>query len=112
MLSIFWSAIRNAGPGLEHTENRAGTGRGRIGEILERAGLVDVVDDSLTVSADYTGFDDFWVKLHLGVGPSGKALADLSRDEQAVVRSDAGAALSDGPFSLSASLVRLRIVPG
>lgn len=102
MLSIFWSAIRAVRPGSERTENRAGTGRGQIGELLERAGLVDVVDDSLTVSADYAGFDDFWVPFTFTVGPSGKALADLSGAEQAVVRERCRAALADGSFTLEA----------
>lgn len=113
MLSIFWSAIRDVRPGSERTESRAGTGRGQIGELLGRAGLVDVVDDSLTVSADYTGFDDFWVPFTFGVGPSGKALADLSSEEQAVVRERCRDALADGPFSLEARAWFARgVVPG
>jgi SAM-dependent methyltransferase len=113
MLSIFWSAMGAVRPGSERTEHRAGTGRGQIGKLLERAGLVDVVDDSLTVSADYTGFDDFWAPFTFWVGPSGKALADLSSDDQALVREHCRTALADGPFTLEARAWFARgVVPG
>lgn len=102
MLSIFWAAIREVRPGFERTENRAGTGRGQIAELLRAAGLEGVADGSLTVAADYSGFDDFWVPFTYGVGPSGQALVGLSEEEQAVVRASCRAALGDGPFSLEA----------
>ncbi len=102
MLHIFWSAIREVDRGYQRREHRAGTGRGEIAELFERAGLAEVVDDPLTVSADYTGFDDFWVPFTLGVGQSGNALAALSEEDRAVVRETCRAAVSDGPFSLEA----------
>ena len=63
---------------------------------------MEIVDDSLRVSADYTDFDDFWVPFTYGVGPAGQALAALSEEEQAVVRENCRAALGDGAFSLEA----------
>lgn len=100
MLRIFWAAMREVKPDFERKEQRVGTRRGEIAGLLDRAGLADVVDDSLTISADYRDFDDFWTPFTLGVGPSGSALAALSDDEQAVVREACRAAVSDGPFSL------------
>jgi ubiquinone/menaquinone biosynthesis C-methylase UbiE len=102
MLKIFWSAMREVKPGFERREQRVGTRRGEIAELFERAGVWDVVDDSLTVSADYTGFDDFWIPFTLGVGPSGSALAALTEDERGAVREACRGAASNGPFSLEA----------
>ena len=102
MLSIFWSGIREVRPDWERTENRAGTGRGQIGELMRRAGLNEIVDDSLSVAADYADFDDYWVPFTYGVGPAGRALAGLSDEQRAVVREHCRAALGDDPFSLDA----------
>jgi len=102
MLQIFWSAIGEVDPGCERREHRAGTGRGEIAALFERAGLAELVDDSLTVSADYTGFDEFWAPFTLGVGPSGNALAALSEGDRAVVREACRAAVGGSPFSLEA----------
>ncbi len=103
MLRIFWSAMRVAKPDIERTENLAGTREGEIAEQFERAGLRDIASGSLEVSAEYTGFDDFWDPFTFGVGPSGQALAELDPEGQAVVREACRAALPSGSFSLSAS---------
>lgn len=102
MLRIFWTAMREAKPGLERTEHLTGTSEGDIAERLERAGLHEIESGMLGVSAQYTSFDDFWIPFTLGVGPSGKALAELDPDAQAVVREACRAALPDAPFSLEA----------
>ncbi len=102
MLKIFWTAVRDVNPDLGGGEQPAGTGRGEIAELFERAGLESVVDDALTISADYTGFDDYWIPFTQGVGSTGAALATLSEDERAVVRDACRAALPGGPFSLEA----------
>ena len=71
MLKIFWTAYAEVKPGSKRAERRMGTRPGDIAGLLERAGLSDIVDDSLTVAADYTDFDDFWIPFTLGVGPAG-----------------------------------------
>ncbi|MFN8111640.1 MAG: class I SAM-dependent methyltransferase [Solirubrobacterales bacterium] len=102
MLRIFWSAIRDVRPGTERTENRPGTDRGGIAALLAGAGLTEIVDSELTVAADYSDFDDFWVPFTFGVGPSGKALASLTEDEHTAVRETCRSALPGGPFTLDA----------
>ncbi len=103
MLDIFWTAIRETKPSVKRGEPTPGTTRGDIATLFRDAGLEDVVDDSLTVAADYTSFDDFWVPFTLGVGPAGGALAKLDAEEQEVVREACRRELSDGPFSLDAT---------
>jgi SAM-dependent methyltransferase len=102
MLRIFWSAMREVKPDLERTQPRTGTSQGEIAERFERAGLREVVDGSLSVSADYADFDDFWIPFTLAVGPSGQALVALDRGEQAAVRDACRGALPEGPFALEA----------
>ncbi|MEZ5155888.1 MAG: methyltransferase domain-containing protein [Solirubrobacterales bacterium] len=102
MLNTFWTAIRAVDPSYERRENRAGTSRGQIAELLAGAGVRVDVDDELVVTVDYEGFDDFWDPFTFGVGPSGNALQSLGEADRAVVREACRAALSDGPFSLAA----------
>jgi ubiquinone/menaquinone biosynthesis C-methylase UbiE len=102
MLRTFWTAMREVKPDFERSEHRIGTKRGEIAGLFARAGLEDIKGESLTVSADYADFDDFWIPFTHGVGPSGSALAALDRSDQAVVRDASRAALPDGSFSLEA----------
>jgi SAM-dependent methyltransferase len=102
MLHTFWSAVSEIDPSYKRRENRAGTARGGIAALLDRAGLSDVVDGTLTVTAEYADFDDFWIPFTLGVGPSGNALESLAEADREAVREQCRAALSDGPFSLEA----------
>lgn len=103
MLQIFWSAMQEVRPGYERTEQRVGTRGGEIAGLLDRAGLRDIEEGLLSVSANYSDFEDFWIPFTLGVGPSGSALAALDQDDQGVVREACRAAVPDGPFSLEAS---------
>ncbi len=103
MLKIFWTAYAEVEPGSRRSERRMGTRPGDIAGLLERAGLEDIVDGSLTVAADYTDFDDFWIPFTLGVGPAGSTLAEMSPDDQASVKDKCRAAVPDGAFSLEAT---------
>lgn len=102
MLRTFWAAMREVSPGIQGELARPGTAPGDIAERFGRAGLRDVVDGALAAQADYADFDDFWEPFTFAVGPSGKALAALSADDQAAVRDACRSALPDGPFTLDA----------
>ncbi|WP_372790410.1 class I SAM-dependent methyltransferase [Paraconexibacter sp.] len=102
MLRTFWTAVRAVRPDSAGEDRRAGTWEGDIADRLERAGLTEVTGGTLTVSADYADFDDFWQPFTLAVGPAGVALAGLDADEQTAVREGCRAQLPDGPFSLDA----------
>ena len=113
MLKTFWTAYEEVAPGSKRAERRIGTRSGDIAGLLERAGLTDIVDDSLTVAADYTDFDDFWIPFTLGVGPAGSALHEMTEEDQAEVREKCRAAVPDGAFSLDATAWFARgTVPG
>jgi hypothetical protein len=89
-------------PDAEGERALVGGAKGDITARLNRTGLLDVTDGSLTASVDYTGFDDFWVPLTFGVGPAGTYLAGLAADDGARVREACRAALPRGPFTLDA----------
>jgi SAM-dependent methyltransferase len=44
--------------------------------------------ETLTVEADYSGFDDFWEALEGGVGPAGVWLESLSAEQRAAAREE------------------------
>lgn len=103
MLKTFWTAVRRVHPPANDVERRLpGTGKGDIAARFERAGLVHVVDGTLTSHADYRDFDDFWEPFTHGVGPSGQYLASLPEEKRAGVRDACREALPDGPFTLDA----------
>lgn len=102
MLRTFWSAVRTVQPAAQGETLRAGVAEGDIAERFERAGLRDVTGGALQASAEYTGFDDFWIPFTMAVGPAGSHLATMAPDEQDAVRDACRAALPEGPFSLEA----------
>ncbi len=102
MLSTFWRAARAVDPAAAGEAARPGTSEGDIADRLERAGLDRVVADSLTVSVDYTGVDDYWEPFTLGVGPAGVYVQSLSEERLARVREGCLKALPEGPFTLEA----------
>jgi SAM-dependent methyltransferase len=102
MLRIFWEAARKVDPGVQGERRLPGTREGDIAQRFERADLRDVVAGTLTASADYADFDDFWEPLTLAVGPAGAHLQSLSPGEQDQVREACRARLPDGSFSLDA----------
>jgi SAM-dependent methyltransferase len=102
MLRIFWSAVRQLRPDVVGERRLAGTAEGDIVARFNRAGLQDIVGSTLTASADYAGFDDFWEPFTFAVGPAGRYLASLPEMQRARVREVCRAQLPEGPFSLPA----------
>jgi ubiquinone/menaquinone biosynthesis C-methylase UbiE len=65
----------------------------------------DIEIATLTVAADYSGFDDFWAALTGGVGPAGVWLDSLSDEQREAAHADLYRQVGepDGPFTLSGS---------
>jgi SAM-dependent methyltransferase len=63
----------------------------------------DAEIDRLTVSADYSDFDDFWSSLAAGAGPAGVWLLSLSDEQRAVAHDELYRQVGEpsGPFALS-----------
>jgi ubiquinone/menaquinone biosynthesis C-methylase UbiE len=70
------------------------------------AGLTDIEVTDLTMPCQFSSFDDYWLPLTGGQGPSGAYLARLSEDHRAALRERLRQNLfgnrPDGPFSLRA----------
>jgi ubiquinone/menaquinone biosynthesis C-methylase UbiE len=100
MLALFWRAIRAVDPSAAGEARRPGTFEGDIAERLERAGLRDIHSDTLVARSDYTGFDDLWEPMTMGVGPAGMHLRAMGDDRRDQVREALRELVPDGPFSL------------
>jgi hypothetical protein len=115
MLSSFWRAARSVDPSTEGESVRVGVRDGQIAELLVGAGLLEVESGSLTTSASYEGFEDFWEPFTFAVGPAGTYLSTRPADEQEAIRRECFALLGepDGPFELEARAWYARgTVPG
>ena len=89
----------------------SGTSPGRFGkpaeivELFGAAGLVDLVESSLGVSALYTGFEDLWTGFMEGIGPAGSYAVALPDDHRQRLRAEMERRLDvgTGPFELTAA---------
>ena len=72
--------------------------------LWREAGLEAVNGTALTIEAGYESFDDLWLPLEAGVGPSGAYAAALAPDQRTRLREDLRRRLgvADGPFRLAA----------
>jgi hypothetical protein len=77
---------------------------GELGELWRQAGLAEVEEGEIVVSAEYEDFDDLWEPFTVGVGPAGRYAASLDPGRQQALRSAfrRRLALPDGAFRLSA----------
>ena len=73
-------------------------------ELLRGAGLSEVESGTLTTSANYADFDDFWEPFTFAVGPAGSYLRQQDADRQQAIRDQCFALLGEpsGPFELEA----------
>ena len=105
MLRKFWDAALAVDPGAPDEQGLAFGGPGEIADLLETAGFVGIVESTLTVSTTYTGFEELWAGLLLGIGPAGSYLVSLPEGQRDRVRDRmfAGVGSPPGAFSLDAS---------
>jgi SAM-dependent methyltransferase len=104
MLSTFWAAVRVIDPSSQGEQARVGVREGEIADVLIAAGLEGVRAGSLTTSAHYEDFEDFWMPFTYAVGPAGEHLASLSEEQSDAIRDECRRRLGepDGPFELEA----------
>jgi len=108
LLRVFWEAAAELDPdGAEAVDERTRMPfgrRGELGELWRRAGLGEVENGEIVVSAEYEGFDDLWGPFTEGVGPAGRYATSLGPERQGALRAEYRRRLSvpDGGFRLSA----------
>ncbi|PRY18139.1 class I SAM-dependent methyltransferase [Kineococcus rhizosphaerae] len=85
-LELFWRAVRDLDPSHPGEAGWAGGTRGDLARMFRAAGLAPVVDDELTVSAAYSGFEEWWRTYELGIGPVGDFVAALDAEQREALR--------------------------
>jgi SAM-dependent methyltransferase len=81
---------------------------------LESARLLlgeDAHVDTLSVTADYSGFEDFWSALGAGAGPAGAWLQSLTEEQRAAARDEIHRQLGEptGAFTLTGTAWAARV---
>jgi SAM-dependent methyltransferase len=104
MLRVMREAAASVIPDLPAGRPLPGTSEGDLGELLRGAGLSEVEEGTISASADYESFDDWWEPFMFGIGPHASYVAELEDEQKAAVRDRARELLDNpsGPFTLDA----------
>jgi SAM-dependent methyltransferase len=104
MLRSYWDAAREAGATGPDEVERFGGQPGQLAQLWRDAGLREVVDESLTVSAAYEDFDELWSSFLGAAGPVGAHAVSLDEQQAAAVSGALHRRIGspDGPFTLTA----------
>jgi ubiquinone/menaquinone biosynthesis C-methylase UbiE len=73
-------AMKSLGMVLPNPPNVDTSRRQTMQAIWQQAGLTAIETELIRIEIAYSGFDDFWQSNSVPVGPSGKAIADLTPD--------------------------------
>ena len=101
-LNLFWQAARELDHKVEDESHLAGVREGHLAELLNSAGLREIVTGALTVGVEHPTFEDWWEPFTLGVGPAGRYAAGLDGDCQARLRELCREMLPAPPFVIRA----------
>ncbi len=102
-LSTFWHAARELDSEVDDESDLPGARAGHLTELFAAAGLREIEETSLEVSAEHPSFEDWWEPYTFGVGPAGAFVAGLDPERQAELRGLCRARLPEAPFVLTAS---------
>lgn len=105
LLHVVSAARRSVEGATGEPEARPFGGAGELAALLAGAGLTDVEEELLTVTAHYTGFAELWDSLLEGIGPAGAYVVSLdagTRDRYREALLDL-LGRPEGEFTLSAS---------
>jgi SAM-dependent methyltransferase len=83
-LGVFWQAALELDPEAQNESGLAGAREGHLAELFVAAGLSSVQETTVTASAQFATFDEWWEPLTLGVGPAGahvQRLTEPARDD-------------------------------
>lgn len=108
LVRIFWDEANRLDPGAEaRSESPKHCNlKGQLSELWKTTGLNDVQETAIEIQMDFNSFDDYWLPMLEGVGPTGVYVAALSDEGRGALRDGLRKRLlsgrSDGPFVLRA----------
>lgn len=102
-ISLLWKAVHDLDSTSIGEASLPGTREGQLAALAEDAGLTDIHDSELTVSAPFRDFEDWWLPYTYGVGPAGQYVAGLDDPRRNLLRDHCRELLPDGPFEISAT---------
>jgi SAM-dependent methyltransferase len=108
LLRAFWDAAREVAPqraaGADEGVVMRWCREGELADLWRRAGLRDVRERALVVSADYAGFEDLWSPFPTGIAPSGAFCSSLGEEDRQALHDAYRRQLGVGeePFTLTA----------
>jgi hypothetical protein len=100
-LSPFWRAARALDPSAPGESGFPGTRAGHLRELFEQAGLAEVEDGELSVTAEHASFEEWWEPFTFGVGPAGAYARALSDGDLEALKERCRQEFPDGPFPLT-----------
>jgi SAM-dependent methyltransferase len=101
-VSTFWHAARDLDPDVVDETGLAGGHAGHLGELFRAAGLGEVEEVTLSASAEYATFDEWWGPFTLGVGPAGAYARTLGDTARSALRERCRQLLPEAPLRLTA----------
>lgn len=105
MLRHYWDAALQLDPAAPDEARTMRFGKpGEIAELMDAAGLVDIVESTLRVESRYDSFEELWNGFLAGVGPAGAHCVSLADDDRSRLREELARRIGSptGPFTLGA----------
>lgn len=99
-LAVFWQAARELDPDVHDESGLAGAHEGHLAWLLAAAGLTSIEERTLSASARFTSFDDWWEPFTFGIGPAGAYLQTLDGRGRAELCSRCERLLPTAPFTV------------
>lgn len=100
-LAVFWQAARELDSDVEDESDLAGARKGHLAELFEAAGLTSITETTVTASAEFATFAEWWEPFTLGVGPAGAYANKLGESACDLLRARCEQLLPAAPFTLS-----------
>lgn len=84
MLRFFWDEAVALDPAIEPKDERHMklSRQGQLTELWQKAGLINIKDETLAIEQAYPSFDDYWSPFTKGAGPGGAYVVSLPEDRR------------------------------
>ena len=102
-LSVFWRAANQLDPDVVDEAEMAGAREGHLAQLFQAAGLGQIEDTSLSISAEHSTFEEWWEPYTLGVGPAGAHVVGLDEAQRTELRELCRSLLPAAPFVVTAN---------